>query len=132
MYSQCWQSISAGGLFTLGIKTNGTLWVWGKSGIININTVYYQVQIGSDNDWQSVSAGYKHSVATKTDVTLWSWGRNSNGQLGDGTNVRKFSPIQVASSINNWQSASAGASHSIAITTNRDLMTWGANHSGAL
>jgi hypothetical protein len=39
-----------------------------------------------------ISAGYYHTVALKTDGTLWAWGRNSDGQLGDRTKVRRKTP----------------------------------------
>ena len=29
------------------------------------------------------------------EATLWAWGSNFNGQLGIGTNVGKYVPVQV-------------------------------------
>ena len=54
------------------------------------------VQVGTGTNWASVSAGYVHTVARKTDGTLWAWGFNGYGQLGDGTYVTKYVPVQVS------------------------------------
>ena len=50
------------------------------------------------NDVITVSAGSLHTCAIKQDGSLWCWGRNSDGQLGDGTNVDKNTPVQIMSS----------------------------------
>ena len=81
--------------------------------------------------WQSVSAGDNHTVAIKTDGTLWAWGYNSNGQLGDLTNIDKNIQTQIGSATN-WQSVSAGDNHTVAIKTDGTLWAWGYNSSGQL
>ncbi len=45
--------------------------------------------------WASISAGVLHIIALKSDGTLWAWGYNWAGQLGDGTNTNRWSPIQI-------------------------------------
>ena len=37
-----------------------------------------------------------HSLALKSDGTVWAWGWNAYGQLGDGTTVDRWQPVQVA------------------------------------
>jgi alpha-tubulin suppressor-like RCC1 family protein len=43
----------------------------------------------------SVSSGGQHSLALKADGTVWGWGLNKNGQLGDGSNSNRNTPVQV-------------------------------------
>jgi hypothetical protein len=43
----------------------------------------------------AVSGGENHSLGVKSDGTLWAWGWNANGQLGDGTNIDRYSPVQI-------------------------------------
>ena len=56
---------------------------------------YSPLQIGKDNKWSSVAGGIYHSIGLKSDGTLWAWGDNSDGQLGDGTAVDKWVPVQI-------------------------------------
>ncbi|MFT3793298.1 T9SS type A sorting domain-containing protein [Flavobacterium sp.] len=135
-YSQCWQSLSAGYGFTLGIKPDGTLWGCGENldgelGDGTFERKYVFVQIGTDNDWQQISCGGFHTLALKTNGTLWAWGANEAGQLGDGTPVPSGIPSQVGSE-NDWAKISAGTSMSAAIKTNGTLWMWGANYYGQL
>jgi hypothetical protein len=81
--------------------------------------------------WQSVSAGNYHTLAIKTDGSLWAWGYNFEGQLGDGTNISKNSPVQIDSTTN-WQSVPAGSLHTLAIKADGSLWAWGINLNGAL
>jgi alpha-tubulin suppressor-like RCC1 family protein/6-phosphogluconolactonase (cycloisomerase 2 family) len=132
----CWKQICAGGLYTLAIKTDGTLWAWGENvyGQLGDGTIINKnrpVKIGSDNDWASVSAGSLYSLAIKTNGTLWAWGYNISGQLGDGTTISKNSPIQIGTATD-WASVSAGYLHSLAIKTNGTLWAWGYNYDGQL
>jgi fibronectin type 3 domain-containing protein len=41
----------------------------------------------------SIAAGCSHSLALKSDGTFWAWGVNGDGQLGDGTNITRITPV---------------------------------------
>jgi hypothetical protein len=43
-----------------------------------------------------ISSGLSHTLATKTDASLWVWGWNLSGQIGDGTNIDRNTPISVS------------------------------------
>lgn len=130
------QSNSAGNNFTIGIKTNGTLWGWGKNNSYQLgdgttNDKIIPTQIGTDTNWQSVSAGSAHVIAVKNDGTLWAWGVNQYGQLGDGTTTNKIIPTQIGTETN-WQTVCAGQTFSIAIKSNGTIWSWGYNFLGQL
>jgi len=124
---------------TATIKTDGTLWVWGRNstGELGDNTRIDRsspVQtVAGGTIWKQVSVGRQHMVAVKTDGTLWTWGRNAYSQLGDGTNIDRSSPVQTVAGGSTWGEASARHSHQCAaIKTDGTLWTWGRNDNGAL
>ncbi|WP_300564981.1 T9SS type A sorting domain-containing protein [Flavobacterium sp.] len=134
-----WQKIAAGGWHSLAIKTNGTLWAWGKKdmGQVGDGTTALTggqtspLQIGTATDWNAISASRSHSIAIKTGGTLWSWGENTNGQLGDGTNVARTSPVQVGNTTN-WLTPSTKGYTSFALKNDGNLSACGLNTSGQL
>lgn len=86
--------------------------------------------------WDSLSSNVgkgedSHVVAVRSDGTLWAWGANTNGQLGDGTQMMKDAPIQVGRDTR-WKRAFAGGAHSLALQADGSLWVWGANSNGAL
>src|SRR5690349_12371564 len=93
-----WKSIAAGMMFSLAIKTDGTLWTWGSNTdgqLGHTASPFTPQQVGTATNWKSVSGGAFHTVAVKTDGTLWAWGGNTNGQLGDGTTNSQSVPKQI-------------------------------------
>jgi len=36
------------------------------------------------------------TIAIRTDGSIWAWGTNANGQLGDGTTDRRYSPVKIS------------------------------------
>jgi alpha-tubulin suppressor-like RCC1 family protein len=137
-----WKQVSCGLIHTAAIKTDGTLWCWGRNaqGQLGDNTITdrsspVQTITGGTN-WKQVACGYKHTTATKTDGTLWSWGNNNNGQLGDNTTTSKSSPIQTITYNTNWKQVDCGQNFSLAYTSaiknDGTLWTWGGNSYGQL
>ena len=129
-----WKSVAVGLEHTVAIKTDGTLWAWGRNtlgevGNGNNEAQVVAIQIGTATNWKSVSAGEEHTVALKTDGTLWSWGYNGQGQLGDGTTTSRNAPAQVGTDTN-WQSISTGQLHTLAVKTNGTLWAFGYNDYG--
>lgn len=135
-----WAEIAGGNYFTLAVKTDGTLWVWGDNPNGNLgtgNTTDYSspVQVGSLSNWKSVAAsqgqiGNCHSLAVKTDGTLWAWGVNA-GALGDGTTTQRNSPVQIGS-LTNWKDVEAGSYLSMALKFDGTIWSWGTNANGEL
>jgi hypothetical protein len=99
-----WVSVSAGVAHTCGVKIDGTLWCWGDNwyGQLGIGTWVEldkntPTRVGTGTNWVTVSAGWAHTCGIKTDGTLWCWGDNLVGQLGDGTNTNKNTPVYIMS-----------------------------------
>lgn len=128
-----WKYISCGIWNSFGIKTDGTLWGWGRTEFGQINGFNADVlspeQIGTDTTWEAVSASEFHVVAIKADGTLWTWGRNIEGQLGDSTRTNHGTPTQVGTA-NTWKTVFAARRGTLALQTDASLWAWGSNSNG--
>lgn len=128
-----WSQVSAGSVFSLALKTNGTMWSWGSGlygelGLGNTNNYQSPQQIGSGTTWTQVSAGVDHSAAIKSDGTIWTWGRNNYGQLGHGDTTQRNSPTQIGSGTT-WSKVSCGLDFTLAVKTDGTLWAFGLNSS---
>ena len=123
--------------YSLGIKTDGTLYAWGLNvngvlGDITLATTATRsspVQVGTSS-WISVGTMFDTVIAIRNDYTLWSWGLNNFGQLGLGDTVNRSSPVQVGTS--SWTQISVGLSSTMALRLDGALFTWGRNNNGQL
>jgi len=133
-----WSSVTCGYFHTAAVKTDGTLWTWGRNnyGVLGDNTFTHRsspVQtVAFGTNWSSVTCGYFHTAGVKTDGTLWTWGLNTNGQLGDNTITSKSSPVQVIGFANTWSIVACGRFATAATKKDGTLWTWGGNTNGAL
>jgi len=57
---------------------------------------------------------------------LWAWGGNTSGQLGDGTNTSRLTPVSLGID-NQWTTVASGQSHTLAIKSGGTLWAWGRN-----
>lgn len=113
------------------IKSNGTLWAWGRNetgnlGLGNYSVTYIPTQVGTDNDWHTVSSGFVHTQALKNNNTLWAWG--STG-LGNNTTAGSLIPIQIGVD-SDWQYIDANYGNSKAVKLDGTLWCWGPNANG--
>ncbi|MBY0463675.1 MAG: Ig-like domain-containing protein [Burkholderiales bacterium] len=95
-----WAAVAAGAAHSLGIRTNGTLWVWGANGDGQLGdgtlTPKASVtQIGSGRNWLKLSAGPYTSFAIQTNGLLYGWGRNVDGQQGNGAYTPVLAPSVI-------------------------------------
>ena len=98
-----WLNISAGYYHSLAVKSDHTLWAWGRNTFYTLGDgttteSHIPIQIGTDTNWLFVSGDETNSFALKTDGSLYSWGYNFHGQMGDGTNVDKSTPTFISCS----------------------------------
>jgi alpha-tubulin suppressor-like RCC1 family protein len=115
----------------LAIKTDGTLWAWGRNvegqlGLNNALNISSPVQVGTMT-WLSTTLNDISSMAIRSDGTLWAWGRSTpNSQLGFNDTVTRSSPVQVGT-LTTWTSASLGTNFSVLLQNNGDAYTTGLN-----
>jgi alpha-tubulin suppressor-like RCC1 family protein len=94
-------SFSTGGFHALALLDNGTLWAWGdnSSGELGDGTTTLHpspIMVGSGLlKTIELITGRVHSFAFLGDFSLFAWGDNGGGQLGDGTQNTKLSPVPV-------------------------------------
>lgn len=84
----------------------------------------------------AVAASTHHSLALTADGKVWAWGLNVNGQLGDCTTIIRAQPVTVKTApnaeLNNVIAIAAGSAHSMALTADGNVYTWGGNGFGQL
>ena len=141
-------AIGGGYMYSLALKSDGTVWAWGwnHQGELGDGTAdSYKtspVQVsgpggtGFLSGVTAIAAGYSNSLALKSDGTVWAWGYNYAGQLGDGTNTNKNSPVQVlgpggAGHLSGVTAVAAGY-NSLALKSDGTVWAWGDNGFGEL
>jgi alpha-tubulin suppressor-like RCC1 family protein len=107
--------ISAGQLYNLALRSDGTVAVWGfdYDGFIiptNVPTDLCNVV--------AVSAGSGHCLALRSDGTVVAWGSNSYGQTN------------VPAGLSNVLAVAAGSGHSLALRADGTVVAWGSNSNG--
>ena len=127
---------------TLSLKSDSTIWAWGSnsSGQLGIGTTTdsstaVQVSQASGLSYAtSVSAGLEFSMAVDNSGNIWAWGSNTFGQIGDGTTIDRWTPVQVsqAGGLTGVTAVSAGYTHAVALRNDGTVWTWGDNSSGQL
>jgi len=86
----------------------------------------------------ALSAGSTHSLAAVTGGRVWAWGSDSQGELGDGTNVpERTRPVYVLgpnrkSELTDVTAVSGGNAHSLALARDGQAWAWGSNIWGQL
>ena len=123
-------------IFGGGIKSDGSLWMWGSNseGMLGQEDRVARsspVQVGLDTDWRLIRTGDGCTYAIKNDNSLWWWGDNAVGQRGNGTvGNNQSSPNQVGS-LTDWLDIIGGGYGSmLALKTDGTLWAWGYNSMG--
>ncbi|MEW6775836.1 MAG: chromosome condensation regulator RCC1, partial [Bdellovibrionota bacterium] len=133
-----WVKTAAGGEHACAIKTDGSLWCWGRgdSGQLGdgLSTGGYPPvrEATQATDWAQVSAGDFHTCAIKMGGSLWCWGANASGQFGDNSFTPSPVPVQEFTQAADWAQVSAGANHTCAVKTDNSLWCWGYGGNGRL
>lgn len=94
--------VGAGQFFTCAVHQDGTVSCWGRRASGNLGdgsdsaaSNSPPVQVAGLTDAVSVSLGNYHACATTAGGELWCWGNNGAGQLGDGTQDTRPTPVKV-------------------------------------
>ncbi|MCL2521296.1 MAG: hypothetical protein FWE36_00375 [Erysipelotrichales bacterium] len=130
--------ISAGNGYNIIIDYFGRLWSFGSNingrtglGVSEGGTLNPTLIDTEDTRFRRVYAGQNFSLAIDTEGRLWSWGSNANGRTGLGLMTgNTLEPQMIDTNQTRFISISSNNDHSVAICTDNNLWTWGANASG--
>lgn len=136
-------ALACGGIHTIALRKDGEVYVWGcnKKGQIGDGTYINRtapVRVDGLSGIIAITSGgalggdtNSHSLALKSDGTVWTWGSNSDGQLGDGTDITRNTPVQVGG-LSHVIAIAGGGAHSAALKSDGTVWTWGCNWAGQL
>ena len=162
--------ISGGEDHTLVLTADKGPWACGPNGGYAFEQYYYGVLGTGSEDWglkqktlarvddgdmntpsdyleniADIDAGWEHSLALDVNGFVWSWGWNSEGQLGDGWQIARTTPVQVlrgdqpqdpcqpSDYLEHIVGISAGRSGEFSLAVDPNLVyAWGMNQEGQL
>ena len=95
-------AVSAGHNHTIAIKTDGSLWGWGKNDACQLGDGAWKNRLAPIKIMENIAAvagGESHTLAIGEDGSLWGWGSNNFACLGDGTWKVRNKPIKITNEI---------------------------------
>ena len=122
-------AISAGAFHTIALRADGTVAAWGSDtngqlGNGNLfgnqstpKVVVNSFGIGTLTNVVAIASGSSFSLGLRGDGSVVAWGVNGSGELGDGSNSGRQSPVVVqrAGNLTGIAAISAGGTNSMAI-----------------
>lgn len=124
-------------VMSMALKADGTVWTWGTNfaGDLGNGTLSDSIPVpvqvkGSDGvgNLTGVKA-IAFGMALKTDGTVWTWGNGSRGELGNGTQTRSATPVQVVDStgvpLTNITGIASMRSQRFAVAADGRAYAWG-------
>jgi alpha-tubulin suppressor-like RCC1 family protein len=135
-----WIQVHTDGDETVAVKSNGTLWRWGRNAWGVTNNVDQSVtvdllpkQVGRNTDWKAAWITSQFGAAQKADGSLWIW-QHPLALLG-ALSERQISPIKVPSVA--WFNGSAGTFasgdlHTLELRASGAIYVVGSNSFGQL
>jgi alpha-tubulin suppressor-like RCC1 family protein len=136
--------IAAGGQFGLALRSDGTVWAWGRNGAGQLgngttNDSFVPVQVTGLSRVTQIAAGWDFAMAAATRgfittlTSVWTWGDTDSGQLGDGTLASRSTPGQVSGiDVPLVRGISAGNAFSMVLGSDGSVWAWGADNEGQL
>ncbi|EOD22027.1 E3 ubiquitin ligase [Emiliania huxleyi CCMP1516] len=133
-------SVAAGGDHSLALTADSAVWSWGFGwngrlghGDEQDHSQPKKIEALAGRRVVAVSAGDFHSLALTVDGAVWSWGRGVYGQLGHGDQQNQLLPKKVeAFAGQRVVAVSAGGDHSLALTADGSVWSWGSGDYGKL
>jgi len=130
------KAIAAGYQHSLAVGEDGSLFTWGNNGDGRLGLVDFDQErnvptmVPGMRNVLAVAAGSAHTLALNSDGTVMACGKNRNGELGLGDTeedrcLQPSKTFTVVPDLIGVVDIDAGDKHSIAVTCEGDVYTWG-------
>lgn len=132
-----WGSVSCGQGHTCAIRTDGSLWCWGRNSLSELGLgegapgqIRVPQVVGADTDWEMVAVGQSHTCGIRGD-DVYCWGANGHSQSGIVGQDPIHEPTQLVGH-SGVVEVGVDTFHSCARTQDGGLSCWGRNIEGQL
>jgi len=133
-------AVSAGESHSFAITADGAVWSWGMGGFGQLGhgdeedqLLPKKVEAFAGQRVVAVSAGCYHNLVIAADGAVWSCGHGGFGMLGHDDQQDQLLPKKIeALAGKRVVAVSAGGDHSLAITADGAVFTWGKGERGCL
>jgi alpha-tubulin suppressor-like RCC1 family protein len=132
--------VAAGQFFSLAVTSTGAVFGFGQNdmgelgnGTMTSTDTPVMAVLPPGTSVRAVTAGCQHTLAITRTGTLLAWGTNGDGQLGTGVPGATATPMPVSLPGGaTVTAATAGCTHSMALTSNGRVFAWGSGANGRL
>ncbi|XP_022914091.1 secretion-regulating guanine nucleotide exchange factor [Onthophagus taurus] len=136
--------VACGWDFSAALSDNGRLFVWGDNSYtqlglsksITCTGIPSMLQVSQKlaTGFSHISCGLRHSAMITKDQCLLVAGSGLKGQLGLGDNISddNYLSISKVPDLKDVESVACGQNHTIVLTANGTLLSWGENKFGQL
>ena len=123
-----YSSITTADYFSCDLESGGIAWCWGELGNNATTTVETKpVKVSTSLRFTSLTAYAHHVCGLTATGDAYCWGRNTDGQLGIGTDdAGTLVPTAVVGGVK-FKALSAGSVHTCGISTAGTGYCWGGN-----
>jgi len=131
-------AIAVSGIHTCAVISNSSVKCWGsnfRGGLGDGTTTDRSTPVdvvGLSSGVTSIAVGGFHTCALSTSGGVKCWGSNTTGQLGDGTKIDRYTPVDVAGLNSGVIALTTGLGHTCALMNSGGIKCWGDNSSGEL
>ena len=130
-----WLTVAAVSEATAAIKTDGSLWTWGRGRGNNsvlgqgdgVGRLDSPTRVGNASNWRFVAGGDEQFYAIQADGSLWAWGENEDGVFGSDSEAGSSVPIRIGTD-SDWYAVSTGGEEgTLALKGDGSIWFWNGN-----
>mmetsp|Transcript_27678 Transcript_27678/g.44282 ORF Transcript_27678/g.44282 Transcript_27678/m.44282 type:complete len:857 (+) Transcript_27678:523-3093(+) len=134
MNRQCIKTVACRATHALVVAGDGDVYeAESSSGTLSLCLPLASLKALKGVRFVSVSCGAQNSVAVADNGDVFTWGYGENGQLGHGTRHNEIFPRRVCALLSeNIVKTSCGAAHTLALTAEGQVYSWGEGKDGQL